>query len=184
MQSKHQRVCGPLCQPLSSWSSILVLYSNHSSLDICSPHAAAESFQDLSRRNNCGFWHKLLTWSIVVNALHAGGSYTGKVCGASIRLIVPVISGLVLVAVFVVQEGILCRPFHICHTGFCRQEIHMCIQEVLNKRGVHQSQKSRLLLQYSTHHLPDICLEDLCAPRHFGSVSMPVRLCCAMPSIR
>lgn len=54
-----------------------MLYSNHSSLDSCSPHAAAASFQDLSRRNNCGFWHTLLTWSIVVNALHAGGSYTG-----------------------------------------------------------------------------------------------------------
>lgn len=52
-----------------------------------------------------------------------------RVCGASIRVIVPVISGLVLVAVCVVQEGILCRPVHICHTGFCRQEIHMYIQE-------------------------------------------------------
>lgn len=160
-----------------------MLYSNHSSLDICSPHAAAESFQDLSRRNNCGFWHTLLTWSIVVNALHAGGSYTGMrgihtshsacyfrlgpcccLCGA---------------------RGDSVQTFsHLSYRILQTRESHMCIQEVLNKRGVHQSQKLRLLLQYSTHHLPDICLEDLCAPRHFGSVSMPVRLCCAMPSIR
>lgn len=49
-----------------------------------------------------------------------------RVCGASIRVIVPVISGLVLVAVCVVQEGILCRPSHICHTGFCRPGNPIC----------------------------------------------------------
>lgn len=53
---------------------------------------------------------------------------------------------------------------HLSYRILQTRESHMCIQEVLNKRGVHQSQKLRLLLQYSTHHLPDICLEDLCAP--------------------
>lgn len=57
----------------------------------------------------------------------------------------------------------------------------MYIQEVLNKRGVHQSQKLRLLLQYSplarymTRRF--VCATPLWKCEY-------VRLCCAMPSIR
>lgn len=157
-----------------------MLYSNHSSLDICSPHAAAESFQDLSRRNNCGFWHTLLTWSIVVNALHAGGSYTGMrgihTCHSACYFRLGPCCCLCGARGDSVQTG-----SHLSYRILQTRESHMCIQEVLNKRGVHQSQKLRLLLQYSP--LARYITRRFVCARPLWKCEY-VRLCCAMPSIR